>query len=229
MMKKLLAFLLAAVMILVPVTAFAADGDSEDKDLVTNISETFDKVNATLDFSRTDGSKGTVVLSTASYPYNGKIKHPVATVTLDDTTLRKGMDYTVSYEGDCKSVGTHYVVITFVGMYEGEDLKAPFEIYSVDVKGTSIVSLSAAKGRKITVNIKEQKDGTDGYEIQYSMNKDFSDPSNSIKMKNKKSTRTFKARHKNKKYYVRVRTYKIIDGKKYYSDWSKAKTVTTKK
>ncbi|MGI6170795.1 MAG: hypothetical protein ACOYIC_03550 [Butyricicoccus sp.] len=32
-----------------------------------------------------------------------------------------------------------------------------------------------------------------------------------------------------KKYYVRIRTYKTVSGKKYYSSWSKAKTVTTKK
>ena len=32
-----------------------------------------------------------------------------------------------------------------------------------------------------------------------------------------------------KKYYVRVRTYKTVNGTKYYSPWSKTKTVTTKK
>ena len=32
-----------------------------------------------------------------------------------------------------------------------------------------------------------------------------------------------------KKYWVRIRTYKTVDGKTYYSAWSKAKTVTIKK
>ena len=31
-----------------------------------------------------------------------------------------------------------------------------------------------------------------------------------------------------KKYYVQVRTYKTVSGKKYYSKWSKKKTVKTK-
>ncbi len=31
------------------------------------------------------------------------------------------------------------------------------------------------------------------------------------------------------KYYVQVRTYRIIDGKRIYSNWSKAKPVTTKR
>ena len=32
-----------------------------------------------------------------------------------------------------------------------------------------------------------------------------------------------------KKYYVQVRTYKKVSGKTYYSSWSKAKAVKTKK
>ncbi len=32
-----------------------------------------------------------------------------------------------------------------------------------------------------------------------------------------------------KKYFVRIRTYKTVGGKKYYSAWSKAKTVTVKR
>ena len=32
-----------------------------------------------------------------------------------------------------------------------------------------------------------------------------------------------------KKYYVRIRTYTTVNGVKFYSPWSKAKTVTTKK
>lgn len=31
-----------------------------------------------------------------------------------------------------------------------------------------------------------------------------------------------------KKYYVRIRTYKTVSGKKVYSSWSKAKTIKTK-
>ena len=34
---------------------------------------------------------------------------------------------------------------------------------------------------------------------------------------------------KNKKYYVRIRTYKKVGSATYYSAWSPAKTVTTKK
>lgn len=40
------------------------------------------------------------------------------------------------------------------------------------------------------------------------------------------SPKTIKAAKK--KYYVRIRTYKIVNGKKVYSAWSKAKSVKTK-
>ena len=40
------------------------------------------------------------------------------------------------------------------------------------------------------------------------------------------SPKTIKAAKK--KYYVRIRTYKIVNGKKVYSAWSKVKSVKTK-
>ena len=42
------------------------------------------------------------------------------------------------------------------------------------------------------------------------------------------SKKTVKGLKKNKKYYIRVRTYKITNAKKQYSSWSKVKSVKTK-
>ncbi|MEE0553174.1 MAG: hypothetical protein UDF26_03880, partial [Clostridia bacterium] len=41
--------------------------------------------------------------------------------------------------------------------------------------------------------------------------------------------KTFKVKKAKKKYYVRVRTYKTVKGKKIYSSWSKAKVLKTKR
>ena len=41
----------------------------------------------------------------------------------------------------------------------------------------------------------------------------------------KKAVKKLKAK---KKYFVRIRTYKTVNGKKVYSFWSKAKTVKSK-
>jgi hypothetical protein len=44
----------------------------------------------------------------------------------------------------------------------------------------------------------------------------------------KKSSKTITGLSGETKYYFRIRTYKTVDGKKYYSAWSKAQTVKTK-
>ena len=44
----------------------------------------------------------------------------------------------------------------------------------------------------------------------------------------KKTSRTIRKLKRGKKYYVRVRTYKKVNGKNYYSAWSKARYVEIK-
>ena len=44
----------------------------------------------------------------------------------------------------------------------------------------------------------------------------------------KKTSYTMKKLKAKTKYYVKVRTYKTVKGKKIYSDWSKVKTIKTK-
>lgn len=93
---------------------------------------------------------------------------------------------------------------------------------------TSITSLSA-KDNGFTVKWKKKTKIT-GYQIQYSTSSKFS-------MKNTKTVKIKKAEtaskkisdlKSSKKYYVRIRTYKIVKKKKSYSSWSKKKNVTTK-
>lgn len=100
---------------------------------------------------------------------------------------------------------------------------------------TAVDKPTAAKLKKVTKAKKAftakwaKVKGVDGYEIQYSLNKKMKDAIvvdvNSAKTTSKKITEL----KGGKKYYVQIRTYKIVDGEKIYSDWSKAKTVKTKK
>lgn len=46
--------------------------------------------------------------------------------------------------------------------------------------------------------------------------------------KAKTTTKTIKQLKAKKKYYVQIRTYKTVNGTKYYSAWSKKKNITTK-
>ena len=65
-----------------------------------------------------------------------------------------------------------------------------------------------------------------GYQIQYAPNKKFK----KAKRKTVKSTSvTIKKLKKKKTYFVRVRAYKLVDGKKVYGKWSVVKKVKIKK
>ena len=65
----------------------------------------------------------------------------------------------------------------------------------------------------------------DGYQLQYATNSKFKKAKTVKVKKNKNVKKTVKKLKKGKKYYVRIRAYKKINGKTQYSKWSKAKTV----
>ena len=81
------------------------------------------------------------------------------------------------------------------------------------------------KGRKLTASWKKASEA-DGYQIQYAPNKKFK----KAKSKTVKSTAvTLKKLKKKTTYFVRVRAYKAVDGKKVYGKWSGVKKVKIKK
>lgn len=98
---------------------------------------------------------------------------------------------------------------------------------TVKPKKTSIKKLSKGK-KKFTVTWAKVS-GVKGYQIQYSSDKKFKKNNTSVTVTKQKSTKaTVKKLKSKKKYYVRVRTYKTVNGKKIYSSWSKVKSVKTK-
>ena len=98
---------------------------------------------------------------------------------------------------------------------------------STKLPSTSI-SIIKAQDRAFTVKWKKKSNIT-GYQIQYSTNSKFKKGNKSIKIKSAKTVSKKITKLKvAKKYYVRVRTYKIVNKKTYYSNWSKKKCVTTK-
>lgn len=98
---------------------------------------------------------------------------------------------------------------------------------TVKPKKTSIKKLSKGK-KKFTVTWAKVS-GVKGYQIQYSSDKNFKKNNKSVTVTKQKTTKaTVKKLKSKKKYYVRVRTYKTVNGKKIYSSWSKVKSVKTK-
>lgn len=98
---------------------------------------------------------------------------------------------------------------------------------TVKPKKTSIKKLSKGK-KKFTVTWAKVS-GVKGYQIQYSSDKKLKKNNKSVTVTKQKTTKaTVKKLKSKKKYYVRVCTYKTVNGKKIYSSWSKVKSVKTK-
>ena len=89
------------------------------------------------------------------------------------------------------------------------------------------VSISArSKGFK--ANWKKNSSAT-GYQVQYSTSSNFKNAKTYTIKSNKTLSKTVSKLKGKKKYYVRVRCYKTYNKKNYYSSWTKAKAVTTKR
>ena len=156
--------------------------------------------------------------------YNGKKKTP--TVTVKDAkgkSLKKNKDYTVTYAKGRKKFGKYKVTVKFKGDYSGQKV-LNFEIVP---QKTKISKITAAK-KSLKVTVKRQKKNVSGYQIQYSLKKSFKSAKTVTLKKNTITSKTIKKLKPKKTYYVRVRTYKTVKGKRYYSDWSKAAKKKTK-
>lgn len=155
--------------------------------------------------------------------YNKKAKKPRVKVRDGQTLLTQGKDYTVSYRRN-KNTGKAIVTIQGKGAYTGKKT-AYFNI----VPKKAVMKkkpVSTAKGR-ITVTWKKDAQA-DGYEVQCSLNKKFKKGLRKVSAGKKKVTSVVRKCKSQKTYYVRVRSYRKIDGKKVYGAYSKAVKVRVK-
>ena len=101
---------------------------------------------------------------------------------------------------------------------------------SAQVQKPNKTSVKKSKAKKGSVELTWSKaKGVKGYEIQLATDKKFKKNKKAVTIKKRKTTKTTVKKLKaKKKYYVRIRTYKTVNGKKVYSAWSKVKTIKTK-
>lgn len=163
-------------------------------------------------------------LKYTSVTYNGNNRKPdVKKIFNIDGESVNGNYYTVTYPSKCKAVGTYNAIVKFRGDYAGTYKLS----YKVVPKSINIKKLSKGNN-SFKVSWKKATEQTTGYQIKYSTNKTFKN-SKYKKVKGIKNTSTSinKLKHK-KKYYVKIRAYKVVNDKVYYSTWSNYKSVTTK-
>lgn len=149
--------------------------------------------------------------SISSQTYSGKAKTPDVKIKDGDYTLKKGTDYTLSYKNN-KNIGEATVTITGKGKYSG----------------TKTVNFKIVPGKTaLTVKKSDEKytfrwgkvSVADKYQIYYS------DDGNTYKklaaVSGSKTSYSTKKLDADKNYYFKIRSYKTVDGTKYYSKYSK--------
>lgn len=141
--------------------------------------------------------------------------------------------YYVNYGANLKK-GTYYLVFKYNGYGENVYKNDSFDYrlsYTPSFSNTSISKVTPLK-KSFKVNWKNCSN-VSGYQIQYSTNKSMKNAKKVTVKGSKYYARTIKNLKGKKKYYVRVRTYKVVKvngkNKTYYGKWSSKKAVTTKK
>ena len=170
-----------------------------------------------------------VKLGLNQFVYNGKVKNPKVIVKDSKGNIIAKKYYSVTKPVGRKNVGKYTYTIKFKGNYEGTKKLT----LTVKPKATAVKKVTAAK-KAFTVKWSKVSKQATGYEIMYATNSKFTKGKKTVTVKNYKVTSKKIAKLKAKqKYYVKVRTYKTVkvNGKnvKIYSDWSKYRTVTTKR
>lgn len=165
----------------------------------------------------------TIKLANTSYTYTGKLLKPAVMITDANGQTVKASDCIATYSNN-KSVGTATVRIEFAGNYTGSVSRT----FNILPKGTALGSVKAVK-KGFIAKWKKQATQTEGYELQYAADKKFTTGKTKVIRSSKTVSKKVTKLKARKKYCVRVRTYKTVKGRKYYSGWSKAKAVKTKK
>lgn len=207
-MKKSLKLLITSIITIlmivssIPITAFAAESIAAAK----------------------------VTIKYSAYTYTGKAITPDnrnggddITVTLNGKTLTKDTDYTVRYTNNIKVGNTATIIIEGIKKYNGKVTKT----FIIKPAKNKIVSYYTTNTGHFTLNWEEGTNGTVGYQILYSQDKELlksatgemknADEAKYVhsytttKLKNPTANFTSKTQA-NKTYYVKVRSFYTKDG-----------------
>ena len=189
---------------------------------LVNAEMKYENMNLKDELAKTKFDAVKIKLSYSKATYSGKAKKPAVKITYYGRALTKGKDYEIAYK-DNKNVGKAKVTVTGKGSYAGTKVKT----FRIVPEGTSISKVTKGK-KQFTVKWKKQSTQTTGYQIRYSTSSKFSKAKTVTVKKNTAASKVVKKLKANKKYYVKVRTYKKIGNSTYYSAWSSYKTVKTK-
>lgn len=150
--------------------------------------------------------------------YNCKARRPSVKLVYNGIKLKQNTDYTMEYRNDLK-VGKGSIVITGKGNFSGTKTVG----FKIVPESTTISRLTAASGKRVAVKWKKQSVQTSGYQISYAANSKFKKAKTVTVKGSRTISKTIKTAGTSKTCYVKVRTYKAVNGSNYYSAWSGTK------
>ena len=175
-------------------------------------------------------------------------KKSAPTVTVKDSTVtvsnksqttkldvKADKDAKLTYKSDNKSVkvdknGKVTIAKNFVGKAtitvtatSGSVKSTKKVTITVNPKGTTFRSVYNGAGKKLKAYWNRNSQ-VSGYQLQYGTSKNFTGCKTVTLNSNKYTGSVRTGLKKNAAYYVRIRTYKRVSGKTYYSAWSKVKS-----
>ncbi len=156
------------------------------------------------------------------YVFNGKAVTPKCIVCDNKGNILPNSQYTVSMPKDRKNIGKHMVTVNI----KGKKNKTRLYFYIIP-KTPTIIKVNGGKG-EARINWRKIK-GVSGYQIQCATDKKFTKGKKTVKAGAKATTKRVAKLKANKVYYVRIRSYKIVNKKPVYSKWSAVKSAKTTK
>lgn len=160
------------------------------------------------------------IVSDDTAKYTGKaIKQAIKVVDAKGKAIPKSF-YSVSYKNNTK-IGKATATIKFKGNYSGS-VNSYFSIVKKDLIPAKISGLKVtAASKALKVSWKKGSTNTDGYEIQYSTDKNFLTKVKTVKVSNIKTTsKDIKKLKAKTAYYVRIRAYNTEKKTTAHSPWT---------
>ncbi|MBQ6496107.1 MAG: fibronectin type III domain-containing protein [Firmicutes bacterium] len=155
--------------------------------------------------------------------YTGDFIKPAVEAIDEADNVISSDNYLLDVEETIENVGRHKILVTFMNHYVGPTTTTMI----VNPKKTSLKKVKGKKKAFKATWAKRTAQVT-GYELEYSLNNDFTNSKTKKITKNTKTSKTISKLKKKKKYYVRIRTYKEKGSVTYYSNWSATKPVKTR-
>lgn len=150
--------------------------------------------------------------------YNAKSQRPSVRLKINGLTLKKNVDYSISYSNN-KNPGKATIRLTGKGAFYGTK-----KVYFYIVPKAPGIRRVDSKKKAFSIQIKKAS-GSTGSQLLYSMHKSFK---NGKYLSFSGSSKTIGKLKSKKTYYVKIRSYKKVGSEKIYGSYGKVQKVKIK-